>query len=259
MGSNEVVGLDSAALAARTILESSGETYRAEDTALRMCAAYGLEDAQVMAFPTGFTLSATTREGQQTRVFRVTERSMRLDRIDGVNTISRLAASGQLPAAQAHRQLLALRQDPPRPWQLSALYYALAAAFFTVMFGGGLLEFGLSFLTGFLVQALQTPLVRRGVPGQLRAFVLGFAAALASLALASLGSIWQLPVGQEALITGVIMPLLPGLAMTNAIRDTIRGDLVSGLARGAEALISAVLLSAGVAAALWLRGMIWTA
>ena len=44
--------------------------------------------------------------------------------------------------------------------------------------------------------------------------------------------------------------------MTNAVRDTIRGDLISGLGRGAEALISAVLLSAGVAAALLIRGML---
>jgi len=53
------------------------------------------------------------------------------------------------------------------------------------------------------------------------------------------------------------MPLLPGLAMTNAVRDTIRGDLISGLARSAEALISAILLSAGVAAALFFWGKIW--
>jgi len=41
------------------------------------------------------------------------------------------------------------------------------------------------------------------------------------------------------------MPLLPGLAMTNAIRDTIRGDLISGIARGAEALLVASSLAAG--------------
>ena len=111
----------------------------------------------------------------------------------------------------------------------------------------------MSFIIGFLVQYAQAPLVRLRIPGQLRAFVLGFVAAIAAVLLLTIvkGS-------QEALITGVIMPLLPGLAMTNAVRDTIRGDLISGLGRGAEALISAILLSAGVAAALMLRAMIWT-
>ena len=49
-----------------------------------------------------------------------------------------------------------------------------------------------------------------------------------------------------ALIIGGIMPLLPGLSMTNAIRDTINGDLVSGSARALEALLACVAIAAGV-------------
>ena len=112
----------------------------------------------------------------------------------------------------------------------------------------------MSFLIGFLVQTLQIPLSLRQVPVQLRSFFLGFIAALAAVLLQEL-----IPARQEPLITGGIMPLLPGLALTNAVRDTIRGDLISGLGRGAEALISAVMLSAGVAIALLLRGALWTA
>lgn len=248
------VKLDSAALAAQTILESSGETYRAEDTALRMCAAFGLSNAQIMAFPTGFVLTATGEGALETKVFRVSERSMRLDRIDEVNLISRQVTKGELTAQEAYERLLALRAQPPQPPLKACLYYALAAAFFTVMLGGGFTEFSLSFAIGFLVQTAQAPLAKMMVPSQLRSFLLGFLSALiAGLALTVLKA------DQEALITGIIIPLLPGLAMTNAIRDTIRGDLISGLARGAEALISAVLLSAGVAAALWLKGMLWIA
>ena len=49
------------------------------------------------------------------------------------------------------------------------------------------------------------------------------------------------------------MPLLPGLDITNAIRDTVNGDLVSGVARTAEALLKAVAIAAGVGVviALW--------
>lgn len=249
-----VPALDSAALAARTILESNGETYRAEETALRMCYAFGLKDPQIMAFPTGYVLSAIIDDQRETRVFRIQERGIRLDRIDAVNSISRTAVLGQIDAEQAYEQLKALRGLPALNWWRSGLYYGLAAAFFTVMFGGGLVEFMLSCLIGFTVQTLQIPLSLRQVPGQLRSFFLGFIAAFVALLLLRF-----IPAHQEPLITGVIMPLLPGLAMTNAVRDTIRGDLISGLGRGAEALISAVMLSAGVAIALFVRGMLWTA
>lgn len=253
MTAQQEAALKAAALAARTILESSGETYRAEDTALRMCTAFVLEDAGIMAFPTGFVLSAGVGGRQESKVFRVQDRSIRLDRIDLVNTVSREAAEGLVSPEEAFDRLNGIRAGKPAPfWQVN-LAYAFSAAFFSVMFGGRGTEFILSALIGSLVHILQHGLIRLHIPGQLRSFMLGLLAAFIALAVLPL-----LKGVQEPVITGVIMPLLPGLAMTNAIRDTMRGDLISGLARGAEALVSAVLLSAGVAAALFIRGALWT-
>lgn len=248
----EQSALACAALAAKTILESSGETYRAEETALRMAEALGLSDVQIMAFPTGFVISALMDGVHQSQVFRVSERSIRLDRIDRVNQVSRQVAQGQLTASQAHDAITALRQEAAPPIWLSALRYALAAAFFTVMFGGRVAEFIISLCVGYMVALVQTPLQRIHIPGQLRSFILGMLSAFLSVMVLSAFS-----ANQEAVITGVIMPLLPGLAMTNAIRDTMRGDLLSGLARGTEALVSAVLLSAGVVAGLLIRSQLW--
>ncbi len=38
----------------------------------------------------------------------------------------------------------------------------------------------------------------------------------------------------DTIIIASIMPLVPGVAITNAMRDTISGDFVSGLSRGME-------------------------
>ena len=50
----------------------------------------------------------------------------------------------------------------------------------------------------------------------------------------------------DKVITGAIMPLVPGVAITNALRDSITGDLVSGLSRAAEAIIIATSIAFGV-------------
>ncbi len=42
------------------------------------------------------------------------------------------------------------------------------------------------------------------------------------------------------------MPLVPGLAMTNAIREIIMGDVLSGLVRAITALLVVSSLVAGV-------------
>ncbi len=49
----------------------------------------------------------------------------------------------------------------------------------------------------------------------------------------------------DNVIISVDMLLVPGLAITNAIRDTVSGDLVSGLARTAEAIFIAVGIAVG--------------
>ena len=41
------------------------------------------------------------------------------------------------------------------------------------------------------------------------------------------------------------MLLVPGMIITNAIRDTISGDLVSGLTKAAEAILIAVSIAVG--------------
>ena len=51
--------------------------------------------------------------------------------------------------------------------------------------------------------------------------------------------------GTEAIIGGALMPMLPGLTMTNAVQDMMRGDMVSGLSHGMQALLTAALVAGG--------------
>ena len=51
-------------------------------------------------------------------------------------------------------------------------------------------------------------------------------------------------------IIGSIMLLVPGLTITNAIRDTIAGDILSGVTKTAEAIFVAVSIAVGTGAVL---------
>jgi hypothetical protein len=59
------------------------------------------------------------------------------------------------------------------------------------------------------------------------------------------------PHNLDIIIISALMPLFPGTAFTNGIRDTLKGDYVSGLAKIAEALVIAVSLGLGVALGLF--------
>ena len=56
-------------------------------------------------------------------------------------------------------------------------------------------------------------------------------------------------------IIGSIMLLVPGLAITNAIRDTIAGDFLAGITKAFEAVLVAVSIAVGtgMVLSLWIR------
>ena len=59
----------------------------------------------------------------------------------------------------------------------------------------------------------------------------------------------------DAVIIGNIMLLVPGLSLTNSIRDMINGDVISGIIRLAESTFVAVAIAAGFALALMPFGL----
>ena len=61
---------------------------------------------------------------------------------------------------------------------------------------------------------------------------------------------WSMPSSLNfdlhSIIIGSIMPLVPGVAITNAIYDTLHGDYISGSARMLEAFVTAAAIGIGV-------------
>ncbi|MBR5704890.1 MAG: threonine/serine exporter family protein [Deltaproteobacteria bacterium] len=243
--------LDAVCLASQTILESGGETYRAEETVERMCQGLGIPKVDVLALPTGLMLTVTLDDDSAlSRIVRVHDRSTDLGRMDQCNDISRKVASGHMSAEEALKALRAIRRSTPQRRRLLVGASALSAASFTVMLGGSGPDFIVSFFCGALVQLVLPPLQKLRVPVLISSMIAGALTTLMALVSASL-----LPgVNVEPVMSGAIMPLLPGLAVTNAMRDTIRGDLVSGGARTIEAILSVMMLAAGIGLVLSMWG-----
>lgn len=59
----------------------------------------------------------------------------------------------------------------------------------------------------------------------------------------------------DNILVGALMTLVPGLALTNALRDLFMGDLLSGIVRMCEAVLSVLALGGGVAIVLKFMGV----
>lgn len=81
-------------------------------------------------------------------------------------------------------------------------------------------------------------------------FASEFVAALAIGALAVLSVKYGLAKNYSIVIIGSVMPLVPGVPLTNAVRDLLAGHILSGIARATEGLLTAVAIGMGIACVL---------
>lgn len=51
----------------------------------------------------------------------------------------------------------------------------------------------------------------------------------------------------DQIIIGSLIPLVPGIPLTNSVRDLMSGDLVAGVARGSEAALTSLSIASGIA------------
>ncbi|MBQ2957735.1 MAG: threonine/serine exporter family protein [Clostridia bacterium] len=235
-----------ARLAARLMLESGGETYRAEDIANHIAHHFGLT-TDIIAFPTGLTMTLTGENEVSSVIARVDRMSTDLMKVEQVNTVSRDLCSGRITLEEAHSELLRIQKIKPDGIALNVLYAAGGAALFGLMFGGGWFEI---LASGFAAAVIQLVLSyspdQAGMP--VSSLFAGFLASVITLLL----NLVLGPANVNMTIVSTLMPFLPGLALTNAVRDSMRGDLLSSGARLGQAITRAVVLAGGAGAGLWL-------
>ncbi|MDD4165319.1 MAG: threonine/serine exporter family protein [Eubacteriales bacterium] len=232
------------------MLKNGGETYRAEECARNILASGGATEIEVLALPTGLSVTAVHEGMVYTRVLSLKSRDNNLGNIDILNTISREVSAGKLLPAEALERISQIDSARMRPL-IKTIFACISAASFTVMFGGGFYEFAFSLLIAFISQLFIAFLSKIGS----LSFFSNMGGSMMTAVLARICCGFFPELNMAVIIIGGIIPLLPGLATINAIRDTLYGDLVSGAARGVEALLSAISIAAGIALVLSIGGV----
>lgn len=233
------------------LMESGAEIYRVEDSVLRLMNAYQVMDAQVFAIPNCLIVGLISPEGQPiTRITRIPPHGNDIGQLELCNDLCRHLCSEVPPLEQAQAQVDAIAFRRPRySPQAVLLGYFIGAGFFTAFFGGGLTDALCGGLCGLLVGMFLLLLNRAaGANAFFRTLFAASLASLLSLLLVRLG------VGRDldAITIGTLMLLVPGMALTNAMREVMAGDLMSGLSHTTDALLTgvAIALGAGVGLAI---------
>ncbi|UXU59201.1 threonine/serine exporter family protein [Staphylococcus agnetis] len=237
--------IDVVLLAGKVLLESGAETYRVEDTMGRIAASFGLEDTY--AFVTSTAIMFSLNDRTNTRLVRVRERTTDLEKIAIANNVSRKISQNQLTLDQAKSELIHLEHASLQySFILKFISAAIASGFFLFMFGGVARDFIYAVMAG-AGAFLTFDLVQRYI--QIK-FFSEFISSMVVITIAASFTKLGMTVNQDIITIAGVMPLVPGILITNAIRDLMAGELLAGMSRGVEAALTAFAIGAGVAVVL---------
>ncbi|MDR1422884.1 MAG: threonine/serine exporter family protein [Coriobacteriales bacterium] len=231
--------------AGEIMLRSGAEIYRVEDAVTAICKARNIPYVECFATTTGIFLSfGDSAPGGQLEsiIKRVPAISTDLEKVSLVNDLVRKFSGSEMSVAEGLTALDSV--DATRHFSLAVrlIAAALLAAFFALMNSGGFVDGALSLGIGVLTYLLSLGIERLHINRFIVIFVsCAFCAAL-SLVAFNLGLGGSL----AAIIIGGITVFLPGVAITNAVRDLLAGDMLAGTARVSEALLITVAIAAGV-------------
>lgn len=227
---------------AEALLAVGAEVNRVEDTLTRMGTAYGAVRMNAFVITSSIVVTMTLPSGRditQTRRI-LTPGGTDFTVLEALNDLSRRCCADPIPLDELRREVAQITAEAPKPL-LVYLGSALAAGSCALFFGGSMTDGLVAALFGLVICRLQRHFgpqcPNRLVFNLLSALAVGISITLCAFFLPELHA--------DKILIGDIMLLIPGLAMTNAVRDTMVGSPISGAMRLIETLLWAGALAMG--------------
>lgn len=230
------------------------EVFRVEDTLARMGKAYGVERMNVFVITSSIVITMELKDGRELTQTRRVRKAGGNDftRLECLNVLSREYCEDPFPVGELGRRLAQIRKIriPRRERYVGNI---LAASSFAVFFGGGWKDALFSGIFAVAISLLQDYVelicMNTMVFNVIASFLTGIGIRLICRLVPGLD--------MDMIMIGDIMLLIPGIPITNAVRDVLTGDTISGIMRFIEAMLWAGCLAFGFLSAFWIVGKVW--
>lgn len=230
--------------AGEIMLRSGAETFRVQDTMLRILSVTGREKIEALALSTMLIVTLPREvKGPLSMARGVKDRSINFEKICAVNALSRAFVSGQMTLDDATARIREIYNAPSYSRGLITLGYGLTSGGFSLIYSQSLSDGAAAFCIGLVLGLLMGWVGKRQAPYFFGSFLGGFVTGL----LACLFHLLLPTSKTDMIVIGSIMPLLPGLTLTKATRDLLEGNFISGNSKMVEALLIACAIAGGAA------------
>lgn len=234
------------------LIKNGAETYRVEDSVLRICKSRGYNHINCFTTPTVIIVSDDKFDGLCFMKTIVT-RSINLNKLSILNNFSREFVNKVDPDMEEEiKELRRIDQLKAYPTSMYFLGTGLGSAGFAATLGDNQIN-------TFILTAITSVIATYVYDKTLKySSIVMFSTMLSTIIITVMGVLFY-HLGfidqPTALIVGSIMPLLPGVAFIKSMRDLISGNLMSGTARIFEVLMIITAIASGVALVLGIGGV----
>src|SRR5699024_313165 len=205
------------------MLENGAETYRVEDTMIRICnSKSNITNVDSFVTQTGIFITLEYKDIVYSNFRRVQSLQIDLNKIHEINKFSRTFVNNNISIEQGIETIEKINSTQSYSNFIKVLSGSGAAAFFTLLFGGTFKDFIASFLISILVLIVLFKIEKY----KLTFFLDNLIGAFLISSFTYLAVLLKIGDNIDKIIIGSIMYLVPGVAITNSIRDTMSGDSI---------------------------------
>lgn len=221
---------------------SGAEVARVEDSVRRICLAFGAARADVLSITTSLIVTIYYEGyGSLTQTRRTSRFAFDLNRLEKMNALSRKICENHLTVAEARKDYQYVMKEEPYPFYFQMLFFIIVAFSFSLFFGGTIKDALISALIAIpfkYIDGLAKKLEANPMLTILASSILGGFLAIIAVRQGFADSVSKVSIGN-------VMLLIPGIMLTNSMRDMFGGDTITGGIRFIEASLIAVIIALG--------------
>lgn len=240
--------LDLTAGMGETLLRCGAEISRVEETMHHMADYFAVSEMEIFVITNGiFVTMRHDNQEAHVKIRHIPQVTVNLEKVSDINALSRAVEAGRLTLDEALCQLRAIIRGKKENTLHQIAASGIGSGAFCFLFGGDLFDSAGAFICGFMLWMLFTYINRyKNVSKVLLNMAGSFFVTAGCVCLVWTGLIHHL----DKAIIGSIIPMIPGVAFTNGIRDIADGDYISGSIRLLDAMLVVICIAAGVGIAL---------
>lgn len=245
---NKIQILDAACKLGRNILENGGEVYRVEEAINYFLDAYDIHGAQIFTLQSCIIVTlAETDDGKPvTQLERIKSTGYNLDKLAKFNDLCRRACKEKYTVEYINKEIDIIRSEKPYSFWVTLMAYGVSSALFCLFWQGDFHDACVSFICGLATKCVLTYISKM----KINMFFTNMAASAVIAYIAILFVHLGFAHHYDKIIIGAIMMLVPGIALTNIMRDIIAGDIITGTSKLSEILLVGIAIAVGIAVAM---------